>query len=247
MENEEKLIGSRIKSLRKENKMSQEELASKLGISRSYFSKIENGQRGLSIEIMQKLCKVFNMSMDKFLETIEEKDNYLKVETKKFRKKVFKFRIINFAAIALTILFVLLSMYFFNNFNRIRDYVLNGDSDTFTYTTGIFAESSQKFILKSGTFDIKNDKVKENDIINVEFKIDDELIKGQSSFFTGINIEDYSYDELFTKKGYKNSKFTVDITYKLNGEEKKETMIINKDLAISNNKLIYPKGKTKEK
>ena len=247
MENEEKLIGSRIKSLRKENKMSQEELASKLGISRSYFSKIENGQRGLSIEIMQKLCKVFNMSMDEFLETIEEKDNYLEVETKKFRKKVFKFRMINFAAIALTILFVLLSMYFFNNFNRIRVYVLNGDSDTFTYINGIFAESSQKFILKSGTFDIKNAKLKENDIINVEFKIDDELIKGQSSFFTGINIEDYSYDELFTKKGYKNSKFTVDITYKLDGEEKKETMLINKDLAISNNKLIYPKGKTKEK
>lgn len=247
MENEEKLIGSRIKSLRKENKMSQEELASKLGISRSYFSKIENGQRGLSIEIMQKLCKVFNMSMDEFLETIEEKDNYLEVETKKFSKKVFKFRMINFAAIALTILFVLLSMYFFNNFNRIRVYVLNGDSDTFTYINGIFAESSQKFILKSGTFDIKNAKLKENDIINVEFKIDDELIKGQSSFFTGINIEDYSYDELFTKKGYKNSKFTVDITYKLDGEEKKETMLINKDLAISNNKLIYPKGKTKEK
>lgn len=187
------------------------------------------------------------MSMDEFLKTIEEKDNYLEVETKKFRKKVFKFRIINFAAIALTILFVLLSMYFFNNFNRIRVYVLNGDSDTFTYTNGIFAESSQKFILKSGTFDIKNDKVKENDIINVEFRIDDELIKGQSSFFTGINIEDYGYDKLFTKKVYKNSKFTVDITYKLDGEEKKETMLINKDLAISNNKLIYPKGKTKEK
>ena len=96
------------------------------------------------------------------MKTIEEKDNYLEVATKKFSKKVFKFRMINFAAIALTILFVLLNMYFFNNFNRIRVYVLNGDSDTFTYTNGIFAESSQKFILKSGTFEIKNDKVKEN-------------------------------------------------------------------------------------
>ena len=48
MENKEKLIGSRIKSLRKENKMSQEELASKLGIPRSYFSKIENEQRGVN-------------------------------------------------------------------------------------------------------------------------------------------------------------------------------------------------------
>lgn len=247
MENEEKLMGSKIKKLRKDAKMSQEELASKLGISRSYFSKIENDQRGLSIDIMQKLCKIFDISMDEFFGTIEEKDNYLEFETKKFSKKVFKFRMINFAAIALTILFVLLGMYFFNNFNRIRVYILNGDSDTFTYTNGIFAESSQKFILKSGTFDIKNDKVKENDIINVEFRIDDELIKGQSSFFTGINIEDYSYDELFTKKCYKNSKFVITITYKLDAKEYTEEMVINKDLTISNNKLIYPKGKTKEK
>ena len=38
MENEEKLMGSRIKKLRKDSKMNQEELASKLGISRSYYS-----------------------------------------------------------------------------------------------------------------------------------------------------------------------------------------------------------------
>ena len=73
------------------------------------------------------------------------------------------------------------------------------------------------------------------------------MIKGQNSFFTGINVEDYSFDDLFTKKGYKNSKFSVDITYKLDDKEYTETMLINKDLAISNNKLIYPKGETKEK
>ena len=72
--------------------------------------------------------------------------------------------------------------------------------------------------------------------------IDGELIMSQNSFFTGINVEDYSYDKLFTKKGYKKSKFTVDITYKLDNKEYTETMNIAKDLAISNNKLIYPKG-----
>ena len=40
---------------------------------------------------------------------------------------------------------------------------------------------------------------------------------------------------------------TIDITYKLDDKEYTETMLINKDLAISNNKLIYPKGETKEK
>ncbi len=247
MENEEKLMGSRIKKLRKDSGMSQEELAGKLGISRSYFSKIENDQRGLSIDIMQKICRIFNISMDEFFNNEEEKDTYLETETKKFHKKIDRFYFLTVTMFTLTVLFVLLSIYFFNNFNKIRVYILNGESDSFTYTNGVFVESRQKFILKIGTFDIKNESINEDDIVNVEFKIDDELIKGQNSFFTGINVEDYSFDDLFTKKGYKNSKFSVDITYKLDDKEYTETMLINKDLAISNNKLIYPKGETKEK
>lgn len=247
MENEEKLMGSRIKKLRKDSGMSQEELAGKLGISRSYFSKIENDQRGLSIDIMQKICRIFNISMDEFFNNEEEKDTYLETETKKFHKKIDRFYFLTVTMFTLTVLFVLLSIYFFNNFNKIRVYILNGESDSFTYTNGVFVESRQKFILKIGTFDIKNESINEDDIVNVEFKIDDELIKGQNSFFTGINVEDYRFDDLFTKKGYKNSKFSVDITYKLDDKEYTETMLINKDLAISNNKLIYPKGETKEK
>lgn len=247
MENEEKLMGSRIKKLRKDSGMSQEELAGKLGISRSYFSKIENDQRGLSIDIMQKICRIFNISMDEFFNNEEEKDTYLETETKKFHKKIDRFYFLTVTMFTLTVIFVLLSIYFFNNFNKIRVYILNGESDSFTYTNGVFVESRQKFILKIGTFDIKNESINEDDIVNVEFKIDDELIKGQNSFFTGINVEDYSFDDLFTKKGYKNSKFSVDITYKLDDKEYTETMLINKDLAISNNKLIYPKGETKEK
>ena len=85
MKSEQQLMGTRIKNLRKEEKMSQEELASKLGISRSYLTKIENGQRGLSIEIMQKLCKVFNITMEEFFGTLEEKDNYLETIKEKIK------------------------------------------------------------------------------------------------------------------------------------------------------------------
>ena len=91
MENEEKLMGSKIKKLRKDAKMSQEELASKLGISRSYFSKIENNQRGLSIDIMQKVCRIFNISMDDFFGTIEAKDDFLETEANKLIKKYLNF------------------------------------------------------------------------------------------------------------------------------------------------------------
>lgn len=238
MKNEEKLMGSKIKKLRKDAKMSQEELASKLGISRSYFSKIENNQRGLSIDIMQKVCRIFNISMDDFFGTLEAKDDFLETEANKLNKKVFKFHLLNIIVITLTVIFILLSMYFFNNFNKIKVYILNGNSNTFTYTNGIFVESREKFILENGTFNIKDNRIKETDIVKVEFKIDDDIIKEQNSFFTGIDVEDYSYDELFTKKGYKNSKFVITITYKLDAKEYTEEMAINKDLTISNNKLI---------
>ena len=150
-------------------------------------------------------------------------------------------------AIILTVLFVLFGIYFFNNFNKIKVYILNGDSNTFTYTNGIFVESREKFILENGTFNIKDNRIKETDIVKADFKIDDDVIKEQNSFFTGIDVEDYSYDELFTQKGYKNSKFSIDITYKLDDKEYTEEIVINKDLTVSNNKLIYPKGETKEK
>ena len=112
MENEEKLMGSRIKKLRKDSGMSQEELAGKLGISRSYFSKIENDQRGLSIDIMQKICRIFNISMDEFFNNEEEKDTYLETETKKFHKKIDRFYFLTVTMFTLTVLFVLLSIYF---------------------------------------------------------------------------------------------------------------------------------------
>ena len=63
-----------------------------------------------------------------------------------------------------------------NNFNKIKVYILNGDSNTFTYTNGIFVESREKFILENGTFNIKDNRIKETDIVKADFKIDDDVI-----------------------------------------------------------------------
>lgn len=51
-----------LKSLRKSRYLSQEELAKKLGISQTYYSQIENGQRKPSISLWHKIHDFFNIS-----------------------------------------------------------------------------------------------------------------------------------------------------------------------------------------
>jgi len=65
-------LGTRIKELRKKSGISQERLAEKLGISRPAISQIENGERKICAEELQKLAEIFNMSIDSFLNLEKE-------------------------------------------------------------------------------------------------------------------------------------------------------------------------------
>jgi len=55
-----------LKKLREEKKWIQEEAAEKLGFTRSYLSAIENGRRGISIKVMEKIIKVFDVKYEDF-------------------------------------------------------------------------------------------------------------------------------------------------------------------------------------
>lgn len=56
-------IGLRIKTLRNEQNISQEELAHRAGIDRSYISDIEKGNRNISIIIVEKLAKALEIEV----------------------------------------------------------------------------------------------------------------------------------------------------------------------------------------
>ena len=51
-----KSFGDKIKVLRLEKGYSQEELASRAGIDRTYISDIEKGERNVSLKIIEKLA-----------------------------------------------------------------------------------------------------------------------------------------------------------------------------------------------
>ncbi|MCQ2518802.1 MAG: helix-turn-helix domain-containing protein [Lachnospiraceae bacterium] len=65
-------IGQRIKKLRKENKMTQQQLADRLGVSLNHVSKIEPGMKVPSVDLFLTLSEIFNVSLD-FLITGKER------------------------------------------------------------------------------------------------------------------------------------------------------------------------------
>ena len=74
------LLGNRIKNLREENGLTQEELAKKLSVSKSAISYYENGKRIPTVDNFHKLARILNVSFDylvgnDYFEVAEEDDN----------------------------------------------------------------------------------------------------------------------------------------------------------------------------
>ena len=60
-------FGAKIKSLRLQKNMSQEELSSKTGLHRTYISDIERGVRNVSLKNIEKIAKALSVSPDVLL------------------------------------------------------------------------------------------------------------------------------------------------------------------------------------
>ena len=61
------MLGDKIKMLRKQNKLSQNELAEKLYVSRTLVTKWESGRRYPQREVLQDMAGIFGMSYDEFI------------------------------------------------------------------------------------------------------------------------------------------------------------------------------------
>jgi len=66
MSNQQNLVGTKIKKLREEFGLTQEDLAKRLNIPRPSVSQIELGKRDLTTSELTKLSKIFEISIDEF-------------------------------------------------------------------------------------------------------------------------------------------------------------------------------------
>lgn len=71
MSNREGEFGNRLKTLRRRAEMSQEELADRAGINRSYLSMIENGHSSPTMDVVQKLAQGLGVSLWTLISEVE--------------------------------------------------------------------------------------------------------------------------------------------------------------------------------
>lgn len=64
-------VGQRVKQLRLELKLSQEGLANKAEVDRTYMTDVENGRRNISVEVLERIIRALEVSYAEFFNSKE--------------------------------------------------------------------------------------------------------------------------------------------------------------------------------
>lgn len=81
-------IGINIRRLREDRNIKQSEIADLVGMHRSNYSKIENGQREISIAAVDKIAKFFNVTIDELVHMNEDIPKEVILEDKTTNEQV---------------------------------------------------------------------------------------------------------------------------------------------------------------
>ncbi len=66
-----KRFGDKLRQIRKRKNISQEELAFKASLHRTYISDVERGYRNISLENIGKIAKALNLKIEDLLKGVE--------------------------------------------------------------------------------------------------------------------------------------------------------------------------------
>jgi transcriptional regulator with XRE-family HTH domain len=69
--NNKKVLGATIRELRRRLGYSQEELAGKAGLHRTYIGSVERGERNVSLENMVRIARAVGVTPSELLEGVE--------------------------------------------------------------------------------------------------------------------------------------------------------------------------------
>lgn len=82
-------IGKNIKKIREQKGLMQKEVASTADMQASNYSKIESGQRDISVEALDKIAQLFGMTVDEIIHYEDsKKPTPVKVEDKTVTEKI---------------------------------------------------------------------------------------------------------------------------------------------------------------
>ena len=67
----QELVGKRIREVRKEKGFSQEELAARADLDRTYMTSVECGRRNISVVNLHKIAKALGVTLEELFRGIE--------------------------------------------------------------------------------------------------------------------------------------------------------------------------------
>lgn len=121
--------------------------------------------------------------------------------------------------------FLLVVLYSTKNKNQVKIYSISGESENFYYNNALFISSNIKNIFVYGELE---NKTRDINITNVALMSGERLIIRSDSLPKGMSIENYGYDELFSKEVVKNlDNWYLEITYSNSKETKTEKLELN--------------------
>lgn len=234
-------IGKFIATTRAAKKLTQDELAQKIGVTDKAISKWENGRCLPDVSLFKPLCKTLGISVNELLNG--EKDtnedgyiNYIKETNKKNKLKL----ILTILVSTTILILLLLAIYFLNNFGKTTLYKLYGTSENFAYREGLLTVSNEKYILSTGIVEYANETLEDAKILSIQMKYNNSIItSGNLSKGNTILVEDVGYNEIFSKEKIDNlDNWVIEITYFANDEIYEEIIKIEKEELLKTDKFL---------
>lgn len=247
---EQEKIGKLIAELRKEKKLTQEELAEKFGIAPQSVSKWERGVNMPDISVLKDLCKILDVDVNDFLrgeksknnskseknlsKELKEEQEKVIIDAMKYYEKRAKNKYIRRSFIIFTILITFIAivsvMYSISNYNKIKIYKLTSNEEDLVINGRIIFNPYNKIITINTIRynDIYVGTNKEIEAKNIKLKL---LANDKTIYETG--SLDYDENEKPQKLNYYLEKIVVDLSQSNNESNLKESDLNNCIIEIS--------------
>lgn len=233
-----------IYSIRRDRNLTQKDLADLIGVSDRTISKWENGTTVPDLCQIRNICKKLEISPSLLIKSEKKfKDNMSFIKMK--LGKALNYLIHNIFLIGFIIAFILLLIYFINNFNSVKIYDLKYDGDNIYLNHGYFFQTKTVNILT-----LENIALKKIEYEPTEIKLElytlvngDKKILYKADNLKNIYIEENkSNTDLLSKDTIENIKRNLYLTIETRDEQNKiykyECQLAFKE-KFNNNKLTY--------
>ena len=148
-----KRIGEFLKEQRIKNNLTQDELASKLYVSRYVISKWERGIRIPSTDYLTKLSTILNVNVTDILNggiVNNENLNKVTIDIIKYQDKKIKHLMYIMSLIIILLIAIFSTIFLINNFNSIKVYNVVGSSEKYKLEDGLISLSKENVHMNLG-------------------------------------------------------------------------------------------------